>query len=80
MVVEFTASGSLGVFSPLLICDILDKNGLLFAGLDLLGAKDLAFSQNARQLCHLGPRLTAWEREDEMWRRTTTPGKKQDKT
>ncbi len=53
---------------------------LAAAGLDLLGAKDLAFSQNARQLCHLGPRLTAWEREDEMWRRTTTPGKKQDKT
>jgi len=47
-------------------------------GLNLVGAKALALSQNARQMCHLGPRVSAWEFDKEMWRRTTTPGKKQD--
>ena len=42
MVVEFTASGSLGVFSPLLICDILVNNGL-FAGLDMFGKRSGLF-------------------------------------
>ncbi|MGB1698476.1 MAG: ATP phosphoribosyltransferase regulatory subunit [Nannocystaceae bacterium] len=46
--------------------------------LDLAAAKTLALTQNAKQLCHLGARLSAWELNDEQWRRTATPGKKVD--